>query len=131
MSTSRRALTCRYFTGIQHATCEAGIAYSSVQDGPGCYPCLPPFRERECSTTCEHKTLYTTEELINQEHEMAESLVRLMKAREAIFNATFGKRRIAGEIDCPNCGGKLKYTIASNGHIWGACSTDKCARWME
>lgn len=37
-----------------------------------------------------------------------------------------------GEIDCPSCGGKLRYSVAAvNGHMWGACSTPECVRWME
>ena len=128
----RRAATCRYFTGLQHDTCEAGIAYASVQDGPGCWPCLPPFSdERQCSTTCAHKALYTAEELADRDQRAQDSIVRVVKARGAIVEATGGKGRTAGEIDCPNCGGKLKYTVASNGHIWGACASDGCAQWME
>jgi hypothetical protein len=39
----------------------------------------------------------------------------------------------AGEMPCPSgCGGTLKYSVASvNGHLWGACTTAGCARWME
>lgn len=37
-----------------------------------------------------------------------------------------------GEIDCPACSGKVRYSVtAVNGHMWGACSTPDCARWME
>lgn len=38
-----------------------------------------------------------------------------------------------GEILCPVCGtGRLKYSVAGvNGHIWGACSTEGCVRWMQ
>lgn len=37
-----------------------------------------------------------------------------------------------GEINCPTCGGKVKYSVAAiNGHMWGACSTPDCARWVE
>lgn len=128
----RRAATCKHFTGIQNDTCEVGIAYASVQDGPGCLPCLPPFRGgRQCSTSCARKSLRTAEEMVEEDRERQESLARLMKARGAIVEATGGKRRSTGKIDCPNCGGKLGYSIASNGHIWGACSTSGCTQWME
>ena len=37
-----------------------------------------------------------------------------------------------GKIDCPVCHGDLRYSVASvNGHMWGACSTEGCVRWME
>jgi transcriptional regulator with XRE-family HTH domain len=38
----------------------------------------------------------------------------------------------AGEIECPVCKGRLRYSCAStNGHVWGACLTKGCARWMQ
>lgn len=38
----------------------------------------------------------------------------------------------SGEIECPVCKGKLRYSVASiNGHMWGSCSTEGCARWMQ
>lgn len=38
-----------------------------------------------------------------------------------------------GELPCPACKtGTIRYSVASlNGHIWGACSTKDCVRWME
>lgn len=38
-----------------------------------------------------------------------------------------------GEMPCPTgCGGTLRYTVANvNGHMWAACSTKSCVRWME
>ena len=37
-----------------------------------------------------------------------------------------------GEIECPVCKGRLRYSVASlNGHIWGACSNPECVRWMQ
>lgn len=37
-----------------------------------------------------------------------------------------------GEVECPICKGRLRYSVAAvNGHMWGACSTDGCARWMQ
>ncbi len=37
-----------------------------------------------------------------------------------------------GEIKCPICKGRLRYSVAgSNGHIWGACSNKDCVRWMQ
>lgn len=37
-----------------------------------------------------------------------------------------------GEIECPACKGRLKYSVAGyNGHLWGACATEGCLRWME
>lgn len=54
-------------------------------------------------------------------------------ARKAIVDHTKGRRGVCGEISCPICStGKLRFSVAkSNGHIWAACSTKSCVRWME
>lgn len=37
-----------------------------------------------------------------------------------------------GDIECPVCGGKLRYSVAAvNGHMWAACSNADCVAWME
>ena len=41
-----------------------------------------------------------------------------------------------GSIVCPMCGGKLDYSISSNGHIHGSCSKNEeerysCLDWWE
>ena len=35
-----------------------------------------------------------------------------------------------GEIPCPECVGRLRWSRAENGHVWGACETADCLRWM-
>lgn len=39
----------------------------------------------------------------------------------------------AGAMPCPVCKtGTLRYSRASyNGHVHGACTSEKCVRWME
>lgn len=37
-----------------------------------------------------------------------------------------------GEIECPICKGRLRYSVAGlNGHIWGACENKDCVRWLQ
>ena len=62
-----------------------------------------------------------------------EAFANILAARAAIVKHTSGKRGVAGNIPCPICtDGTLNYSIAKvNGHIWGACSTKTCVRWME
>ena len=57
------------------------------------------------------------------------------KAYDAIF-AKHGKGKppkdIVGEINCPKCGGVLRYRISSyNGHIHGQCEKVGCLAWMQ
>ena len=123
----RRLRTCR----VQHGKCEAGVEYATVRDEsvkPFRWPCLDPE-----ATNCHLRSPYTAEEAEQIQRDQDASLQRVFKARDAIVEATGGKRGIRGVIDCPNCeGGKLSYTVAgSNGHIWAACSTKGCASWME
>lgn len=39
---------------------------------------------------------------------------------------------VVGEIECPYCGGKIRYGMANsyNGHIHAFCE-NKCVGWME
>ncbi len=35
-----------------------------------------------------------------------------------------------GIVDCPKCSdGKLSYSVHSNDHIWGKCTTHGCLDW--
>lgn len=37
-----------------------------------------------------------------------------------------------GSVECPICKGSIRYRVAAvNGHMWGACSSEGCVRWME
>ncbi|MBK3400824.1 hypothetical protein [Methylobacterium ajmalii] len=35
-----------------------------------------------------------------------------------------------GETPCPECAGRLRWSRAENGHVWGACEAADCLRWM-
>lgn len=52
-------------------------------------------------------------------------------ARTAILADSKEKSRTHGVIVCPECGGVLSYSIASNGHIHASCNTGDCLNWME
>lgn len=121
---------CRHFTGIQNDQCAVGVAYDEVRDEtvrPHRWPCL----RNDCATSCAKKDPFTAEEVAQEEREVGESLERILKARAAIVEATGGRGGLSGTVDCPNCEGTLRYTVASNGHVWAICSTGGCARWME
>lgn len=52
----------------------------------------------------------------------------IMTARKAII-AT-GKQ--SGFVECPKCGGKLRFAVAkSNGHVHAQCETQSCIGWIE
>lgn len=60
-----------------------------------------------------------------------EHITRWARAYEAVKVAAGKKRPTSGMIPCPNCQGQLVYSVAANGHTWGRCSTDDCAKWIE
>ena len=45
----------------------------------------------------------------------------------------FGRDRGGtGEMDCPKCGSRLFFSVASiNGHVWAKCSKDGCIGFMQ
>ena len=64
-----------------------------------------------------YKSIVTT---VNEAHRIAKAL-------------GFGKGK-GGKFtfDCPICKGTITCSVAAyNGHIWGACNTENCTKWME
>lgn len=125
-----KAGSCRYFTGIQNARCNKGIAYKSVRDEskrPYGFPCLAT------GGTCEGFSAYTAEEEAADELAFRDRLSQTMTARQAIIeHAGSGPRPVGADIPCPVCEkGTLRYSIASNHHVHAACNTPDCVRWME
>ncbi len=75
----QRKHTCVHFTGIQHDTCEAGIAYRDVNGGRkhlAVLPCLPnmPHLAREESVPCEKCRFPTEEEIAADDFEVTKVL---------------------------------------------------------
>lgn len=119
---------CRHFTGMyQKETCAAGVRYDDVR-APGQIPCL------DCAvTSCPSQSLYSEDELAEQERQALESFRRIGVTRDAIVKATEGKQGVAGQIPCPICEhGTVAYRVSGyNGHIHAACTTESCVRWIE
>lgn len=38
---------------------------------------------------------------------------------------------VAGSISCPKCGGRLAFSVATNGISTGRCSSINCVRWTD
>lgn len=126
-----RRLRCVHFTGIQNDACDVGVKYDSVRNDD-----LPAFKGRfPCMSevgSCSLRRFPTAEETAAEEAMWAKVLADTNTARKAIVAVTEGKRRVAGKTACPVCdGGTLAYSVAGNGHIHAACSTESCVRWME
>lgn len=58
---------------------------------------------------------------MTKDSKVQERLVRL-----ALVKVIAGRRDISGEIECPTCGGVLKYVVRSCGKMAAMCSTRGC-----
>ena len=133
----RRIATCVHFNGTVNDCCKANVNYRKHCAGPDFgwslrLPCLPPDERSTSIESCDLFQATGREAVESESRERDRYTARVRVARTAIIEATEGRRGTEGEIDCPSCDGKLRYSIAGcNGHIWGQCSTEGCARWME
>lgn len=133
---NRRATKCKHFTGVQNATCDAGVSYEAFRAaGRLALPCLSD----PDAPTCDKCVFPTAEEVAAAQREMAERFDRMGKARAAIVAHLGGPWKrgtpgATGAIDCPVCGqpGALHFSRAGyNGHVHGQCNTPGCCSWME
>jgi hypothetical protein len=120
---------CKHFTGIMDDVCEAGVRYDDVRETstrPYRLPCLDP------ELPCGARALPTRSEAEADRAETDASFERIRKALAAIREAAGGRRGVGGTIACPNCGGRLGYSIAgSNGHVHARCETPRCVSFMQ
>lgn len=136
---------CRHFNGTIHETCQAGVNYRALVGGPDLgwglrLPCglrLPAGKVGD-PVACEQRAIYTEDELSQRADDSIRRMDALGVAVKACRTdaAEHGLKRGrggAGSITCPCCTtGTLRYTVAGlNGHLWGACSTTDCVRWMQ
>jgi hypothetical protein len=72
--------TCIHFRGIQHETCEAGVALDSVKDTsatPYEWPCLRTRSGRPCATSCEKYQAPTAEQIAEDEAKISALVARI------------------------------------------------------
>lgn len=101
---------CRFFRGVQHKTCEAGVELAPLRDtsGPGMarWPCLELSEERKAATACEKRSFLSADE---RRAEVAELEL-------AVAAVESGK--------CPTCGATLAVRDGGGGGaIVKICST--------
>ena len=128
-------LSCKHFTGVKDDRCRAGVCYREQFPPPwgkGGLGCIEHNDPR-----CPKAEWPTHEEALAKARESIAFTNRMMapinSAHAAAKAAGLGKGHGGtGECPCPNCNGTLRYKVAAlNGHLWGKCSTEGCASWME
>lgn len=130
---------CRHFNGTSRVTCKAGVTYEQVvkpnPDGNG--RSLPCLKDQSEGCSCDKREFFTDAEIDAQIEEIEGSFRKTSLAREAIVKHLGGpwKKGVSGsggEIECPVCKGKLRFSRAGcNGHIHAQCLTKDCVSWME
>lgn len=133
---------CIHYRSPQDAeTCEAGVPYSRFRPPHGVWSRQPCFLDdkgesKPDAVSCEKLRRPTPEEIALHEGWLRERLEKIGKAMQAILPFRERVKRegrgFSGEIECPVCAGRLRFSIAgSNGHAHVHCSTEGCVSWME
>jgi hypothetical protein len=93
-------------------------------------PCL---KGCESATRCDNYQAFTAEQLAEKEQKTIAFLERMARLRPLINKLkTANQKGGQGCTDCPECAGKLQWTISShNQHISLLCNTDGCVFMME
>lgn len=106
-TTKQIANGCRYFNGIQHDECEAGIAYKQfLYKNYDKFPCHPK-PDGTLTGACAHFTFNTPEEIEAEELETAKA------AQHWLYS-------ISGHI-CPECGQSTLPEKQVGRCVYGAC----------
>lgn len=110
---------CRHFNGIQHKTCDVGVAYLSVRDssqpGPYRWPCVETGND-VAATVCPNRSLLTQQEHADFAAQIEAAWAKACAALEA------GKCHICGAaIEPSTVVGRCKY--AACGHRIGQVAT--------
>lgn len=132
---------CRHYkAAFYHDTCEAGIAYASLEGhGTKEFHTICPCFGADRSGECELKSYRTAEEVAESDRQLEARFTNIVTARGAILEDCGGPWRRglpggSGVVDCPVCGESrsLQYLrAASNGHIQARCATEGCVSWQE
>jgi len=125
---------CLRYAGLMRKVCLCGISFQQITGNKGdfgIYKRIPCFGRNRIDT-CKRRVFPTDayikrfEDKANTNHEYV--VIALQTIKE--INKDIKKDK-EGVIVCPQCKGKLHYSIVGyNGHIWGKCETKGCISWM-
>lgn len=130
---------CIHYLGISdgkggwRAACEKGIEYKTF-DPRSRQPCFltKAGESKPDALPCQHLRRPTPEEIAEHEEWVEARMTMTGQAMKRCRDHAAGKRGVNGVVECPQCKGKLHYSIAgSNGHLWGNCETADCLSWMQ
>lgn len=108
-----RLVTCQHFTGVQHDTCKAGVAYKTVRGNAPCS--LSCFRDKSWEEggkpACAHFIAITEEQVTAEMRELERTIglyaKKLSSCCEAPLDETYvitqGRNRGHGPRFCSKC----------------------------
>ncbi len=101
---------CKYFTGIQQATCKALVPYATFRKPSGALMPLPCFKDEQSSECCDKAEWYTMAEaqVIEAQYTQAikEYFAALEEGRCPICKAIVSQRQV-GHCVYGSCGHRL------------------------
>jgi hypothetical protein len=129
---------CRYFTSPQNQTCEAGVAYESVEDSNRMTPC---FRDSRSEAICEMASYRTEEEATAEENESNSKIIYSQHYAKAItdkyftdskgnINTQLSRRKVLGIFaSIKRC--ELSYAFISNFDDYDNMNKEQIGRFIE
>ncbi len=126
---------CKYFNGIQHDECEKAVNYRKLVSGDihGWAIRSPCFESHKTTIVCNEMTMPTNEEIKKYDDDFVDWFKKLSSTLKIVQDLKAKHPNGgSGQIECPSCKGKLRYSIArTNKHIHMRCSTEGCISMME
>lgn len=132
--------TCIHYTGAQSDSCKAGVQYESLTGGKvsgwglmlPCWTSTMKHASDVQKVKCEKYQAPTDAEIAQEKAESDAYMAKFMLVMP--FVSEWRKKLPKGKSEvvvCPACSGRLKLSQSSYNHVWGACETEGCVRWME
>ncbi|AWB26198.1 hypothetical protein DA075_35605 (plasmid) [Methylobacterium currus] len=115
MGDARQRLST-YHAGIWDALLAADEAAAAIEARADAHA----MRQRAASEALRGFAAGVREALIPQQADPVREALRLIADVPGV----------EGEISCPECSGRLRWSRAENGHVWGKCESGGCLMWM-
>jgi hypothetical protein len=132
---------CRYYRGpVAFEDCRTGVNYRELtqSNGLAVISKMPCIKSNQTDVVCDKRDFPTKEEVSefkrdSQERDRMTDEAYRRCAEHAQANGFIrNEKGTSGQVECPKCGGVLKYSIATNGHIWAKCTTKTCdVSWVQ
>lgn len=127
---------CKHYQGTIDILCGKGVNTRDLVGGPnfGWVTRLPCRIGNKTDVVCGKYEEPTAEEVAEHEKAIKEATDRFTKALPVIskIKDENNGKDAKGVVKYPVCEGCLHWSHAAyNGHVWGACETEDCLRWME